>query len=175
MSSNLAGRASNLNVLAKDSAAPAGSMSAECPRNLFGARSQRHLEAPPLELSTQIVRPANAICAACRLPFTPRRSTALFCSPRCRKAAQRARDRGTPISVPVTRPGVGQDAVLSVTATDGMSERQKSQSVTLRSKLPKLDPRLVPEPKWPWMYRIKRRDGSLTDMLSLTRAKDALL
>jgi len=39
---------------------------------------------------------------------------------------------------------------------------------------PKLDHRIVPDPKWPGMYRVRRPDGSLTDMVNLTRAKDAL-
>ena len=116
-------------------------------------------------------------CAACGVQFRLQRSTARFCSPRCRKAAQRARDRGTPIGVAVTRPSVAPDAVLSVTATIDISKGQKPQSVTLRQprKRPKLDPRIVSDLKWPGMYRIKRRDGSLTDMVSLTRAKEALL
>ena len=77
----------------------------------------------------------------------------------------------------VTRPSVAPDAVLSVTATLDISKGQKPQSVTLRQarKPPNLDPRIVPDPKWPGMYRIKRRDGDLTDMVSLSRAKDALL
>jgi hypothetical protein len=74
----------------------------------------------------------------------------------------------------MTRPGVGLEAVLSVATTTGTSEGQKSQSVTLRRKPPKLDPRIVPDPKWPGMYRIRRRDGSLTDLVNLTRTKDAL-
>jgi hypothetical protein len=32
---------------------------------------------------------------------------------------------------------------------------------------------IVPDAKWPGMYRIRRPDGSLTDLLSLTRARDA--
>jgi hypothetical protein len=32
-----------------------------------------------------------------------------------------------------------------------------------------------PNPKWPGMYRVRRTDGSLSDMVSLTRAKDALV
>ena len=79
--------------------------------------------------------------------------------------------------MPVTRPSVGQDAVLSVTTTVRISEGQNPRSVTLKQsrKPPKFDPRIAADPKWPGMYRIKRRDGSLTDMVSLTRAKDALL
>src|SRR5262249_33368729 len=41
-------------------------------------------------------------CAACGAQFRLQRSTARFCSPRCRKAAQRTRDRGTPTSVAPT-------------------------------------------------------------------------
>ena len=116
----------------------------------------------------------SATCHACGSQFRPQRSTARFCSPRCRKATQRARDRGMPINVAATRPGVGLDAVLSVTATIGMSEGQKPESVTLRRKPAKLDPRIVPDPKWPGMYRIRRPDGSLSEMANLTRCRDAL-
>ena len=116
----------------------------------------------------------SAACSACGSQFRPQRSTARFCSPRCRVAAQRSRDRGTSIRVAATRPSVAPAAVLSVTATLGMSEGQKPQSVTLRRKPPKLDPRIVPDPKWPGMYRIRRADGSLSDMANLTRCRDAL-
>ena len=117
----------------------------------------------------------SATCPACGVQFRPQRSTARFCSPRCRVAAQRARDRGTPIGVAATRPGVAADAVLSVTATVEMSEGQKPQSVTLRRKPPKLDPRIVPDAQWAGMYRIRRPNGTLTDMVNLTRANEALV
>jgi len=79
--------------------------------------------------------------------------------------------------VAMTRPGVAVDAVLSVTAPVGMSKDQKPKSVTLKQsrKPSKFDLRIAADPKWPGMYRIRRRDGSFTDMVSLTRAKDALL
>ena len=59
------------------------------------------------------------------------------------------------------------NAVLSVTAPI-----ENPQSVTLRRKPPKLDPRIVPDPKWPGMYRVRLPDGSLTDIVNLTRATD---
>jgi len=70
---------------------------------------------------------------------------------------------------------VGLDAVLSVTATIRTIEGQKP-SVTLRQALkpPNINPRIVADPKWPGMYWIKRRDGSTSDIVNLTRAKDAL-
>src|SRR5262245_53003625 len=114
----------------------------------------------------------SATCYACGVQFRPQRSTARFCGPRCRVAAQRARDRGTPIRVAATRPSVATDAVLSVTATIEMSAGQKPQSVTLRQ--PKLDPRILADPRWPGMYRIRMPGGGLSDMANLTRATDAL-
>jgi hypothetical protein len=36
------------------------------------------------------------------------------------------------------------------------------------------DARIVPDDRWPGMYRIRLPDGRLTDMLNLTRARDAL-
>lgn len=116
----------------------------------------------------------SAACSACGLQFRSQRSTARFCSSRCRKSAQRARDRGAPINVAMTRPGVAVDAVLSVTATSGLPKDQKPQSVTLRRNPPQLDPRIVPDAKWPAMFRLRLPDGSLSDIMNLTRAKDAL-
>jgi hypothetical protein len=116
----------------------------------------------------------GATCPACGSQFRPQRSTARFCGPRCRVAANRSRDRGTPLTRAATRPSVARDAVLSVTVPIGVSDRQKPQIVTLRRKPLKLDPRIVPDPKWPGMYRIKRPDGSLSDMANLTRCRDGL-
>jgi hypothetical protein len=33
---------------------------------------------------------------------------------------------------------------------------------------------IVSDAKWPGMYRLKRADGSLSDMVNLTRAREAL-
>jgi len=32
---------------------------------------------------------------------------------------------------------------------------------------------VVPDPDWPKMYRVRSPDGSLSDMVNLTRARDA--
>jgi hypothetical protein len=32
---------------------------------------------------------------------------------------------------------------------------------------------VVPDPEWPKMYRVRRPNGSLTDMVNMTRARDA--
>jgi hypothetical protein len=44
--------------------------------------------------------------------------------------------------------------------------------IALPSK--KLDRRIVPDEKWPGMFRIRRPDGTLSDMANLARIKDAL-
>jgi hypothetical protein len=66
---------------------------------------------------------------------------------------------------------VGQ-AEISVDKTIA-SKPEKSGRAS--PKKPDLDPRIVPDPKWPGMYRIKRADGSLSDMVNLSRARDALV
>jgi hypothetical protein len=33
---------------------------------------------------------------------------------------------------------------------------------------------IVPDVKWPGMYRLRCPDGTLTDMINITRARDAL-
>ena len=82
----------------------------------------------------------------------------------------------------VSQAAVG--AVLSVTGHAPSASATKpapGACVTLipqqtrASKPPsrKLDPRIVPDAKG--MYRVRLPDGSLTDMLNLARAKDALL
>jgi hypothetical protein len=116
----------------------------------------------------------NVACSTCGRKFRSQRSTARFCGTRCRVAAKRTRDRGTPIRRPATGPTVAPSAVLSVTAPIAMSDHQKSHIDTLRRKPLNLDPHLVPDPTWRGMYRIKRPDGTLSDMVNLTQAKDAL-
>jgi hypothetical protein len=32
---------------------------------------------------------------------------------------------------------------------------------------------VVPDPEWPGMYRVRLPDGQLTDMVNLTRAREA--
>src|SRR5262249_33216911 len=43
------------------------------------------------------------------------------------------------------------------------------KTVEGRPKTGSLDPRIVPDAKWPGMYRIRRPHGSLSDMPNLTR------
>jgi hypothetical protein len=70
---------------------------------------------------------------------------------------------------------------ISVSSHPGTYHPPSSASETLTPQQPraskapsKLDPRIVPDAKWPGMYRIRLPGGSLTDMTNLTRARDAL-
>jgi hypothetical protein len=49
-------------------------------------------------------------------------------------------------------------------------ERSKASPRYLRTR----DGEIVPDGKWPGMYRIKWRDGGLSDMVNYTRASAAL-
>jgi hypothetical protein len=49
----------------------------------------------------------------------------------------------------------------------------KWDGLKLRSRTGRLLAMVEPDPEWPLMYRVRLPDGHLTDMLNLTRAKDA--
>jgi len=108
---------------------------------------------------------------------------ARYCGTSCRQAAhedRRTRARARPSSVGQNAPksAEGSYPLSSV----GHAENSVDVSMPCRGektgrgspKKPVLDPRIVPDEHWPGMYRIRRPDGSLSDMLNLTRARDAL-
>src|SRR5215813_12491338 len=88
-------------------------------------------------------------------------------------SAQRKRDRGLAVERPRKLVGGLSRAFLALQAPSIIARGQNGADVTL-TRFPKLDPRIVLDAKWPSMYRIRLPDGSLSDMLNLTRAKDAL-
>jgi hypothetical protein len=49
----------------------------------------------------------------------------------------------------------------------------KWDGLKLRSRTGRLLAMVEPDPEWPLMYRVRLPGGRLTDMLNLTRAKDA--
>ena len=115
-------------------------------------------------------------CLTCKTECRPRRTTARYCSDACRVSAARRR-----IGAPVRVAGSRRGAFLSVTGHPPSApaiQSAPSACVTLipqQTRAPKqLDPRIVPDAKWPGMYRIRLPDGSLSVMVNLTRAKDAL-
>ena len=111
-------------------------------------------------------------CQNCGSSFVPQRRSARFCSPACRVAAHRAR-----ASVTGAAPrGATARAAKPATGTSGASRAsQRSETtaadshVTLSSNL---GAGIVPDERWPGMWRIQFADGSLSSMVNLTRAKD---
>jgi hypothetical protein len=109
-------------------------------------------------------------CAACRQSFVPRRNTARFCSANCRLTAHRSQNAAeTPVKAPPARSLAFQAPTPSPTHATHFEtlktlqpEAFKWHSVTI-----------VPDSKYPGMWRVKRPDGSISDMVNLSRAKDA--
>jgi hypothetical protein len=113
-------------------------------------------------------------CQHCGKAFTPVRVTARFCSDRCRVAASRAKGSPPPaMEGPASAAGAGTGEVLSVTGTLGTPGAATAPAVTLR-RLPNLPAGIVQDENHAGMYRVRRPDGSLSDMVNLTRAVDAL-
>jgi hypothetical protein len=120
-------------------------------------------------------------CKVCRLSFAARRTTAQFCSARCRKAAQRTRARRPWANVTLTRSpprsAVGAHSPKPSAcppARHALSGRQAVSSavdVTLNLNHPI---GIEPDVRWPSMWRVKYADGRVSDMVNLARAQDAL-
>jgi hypothetical protein len=120
---------------------------------------------------------ATAVCRECRKRFLlSRRSNqhrhaggaphngSRFCSPRCKQAAYHKRNAG--------RLNTAQGANTHATVTCRLEDIENVGEIGTKKTV--LDPRIVPDKRYPNMYRLKLPDGSLSDMVSLTRAKDAL-
>ena len=114
--------------------------------------------------------PVTAVCSACGLPFKHRRSTARFCSARCRLINHRASAFTRPPK-PVGEPA---DTFVSVSGSPSPSALHLRKLETLRRGAKQLPRGIVRDERHPTMYRVVMPDGSLTDMVNLTRAKDAL-
>src|SRR5262249_45347894 len=122
-----------------------------------GRLQSRRPEAPTMSAAPTIVENdgqrciGDAICHQCGkpLPATARRH-ARFCSPAHRAAYHRLSTAAKMARVrfPVAR------------------TRDKSAAGAYVA--------IVPDKRFPGMYRLKRTDGSFSDMVNLTRARDAL-
>ena len=125
-----------------------------------------------------------AVCAICRKSFTRRRSTARFCSPRCRQRAHRraglsrvgelknAKASSKRDVRPTRGPcnsGVGLCTLNPSSKTAPQQPEPVSGSVT-RS----FTPFLLADQHWPGMWRIAFQNGRLSDMLNITRAREAM-
>lgn len=112
-------------------------------------------------------------CLACETQFHPRRSTARYCSARCRVAHGRSGSDS-----PRKGPQGIRGAIISVTGHHPSSPAAGRHSVTLTSPIKReskpLPDGIVPHAVYPGMYRLVDPDGSLSVMVNLARAKDAL-
>ena len=113
-------------------------------------------------------------CQHCHKSFVPIRATARFCSDRCRVASNRAKGSPPP-AVEGLAPPAGADTgeVFSVTGAQGRVTPANASAVTLRRR-PNLPAGIVEDERYSGMYRVRRPDGSLSDIVNLTRAVDAL-
>src|SRR5262249_52454170 len=142
--------------------------------------------------------PATAVCPVCNKRFERGRhrnqfhragarviESSRYCSPKCRQSAWRTRrdirneiprrqrrirnterkkpGAATPLHASVTQPKISQRFQHAAT---------RKKTISGPRSLP---PGIVPGKHSPGMYRLRLPDGSLSDMVSLTRAKDALL
>jgi hypothetical protein len=120
-------------------------------------------------LSTKKQAATTAVCRHCGERFPLSRRDTTYCSPRCKQAAYRARNR---VTAPEWRGGV-TGALKSPEGTPG------GVFPFIRNK-PQKEPHkvggisIVPDDRWPGMYRIRKPDGSLTDIVNLARARDAI-
>ena len=109
----------------------------------------------------------------------------LYCSATCRKLASKARRTRseTPVTGPIIRAGTPVKAVEGTKPFSGVttatapislatiSGAQKSTRPALQMTFGRYT--VVPDTEWLFMYRVRRPDGSLTDIVNLTRARDA--
>jgi hypothetical protein len=113
-----------------------------------------------------------ACCARCGQPFTSRRSTARYCGPTCRVAAHRKTDCNANLAPENAAGG----PPVRQNCSKVYPERSAPNNAPMTSKPLSITRgyAIVADSKWPGMYRIRKPDGTLTDMVNLIRAKDAL-
>ena len=113
-------------------------------------------------------------CQACGREFYGKRSDARTCGDSCRQRLRRSRQRGNrtwsearPADLSVTRYSGKAPVHRRARVTD------KPARVADKPTSRRLPPGVVPDANWPGMYRVRLSDGSLSDMVNLTRAKEA--
>jgi hypothetical protein len=101
----------------------------------------------------------------------PSHEGARFCSPACRQKAYRLRSK------PVTKSPEGTTPLRTVTRPQQRTETKQEFSTKnghARRLLSTRAGKIVPDTKWPDMYRIKWRGGALSDMVNYSRAANAV-
>jgi hypothetical protein len=78
--------------------------------------------------------------------------------------------RGVPAK-PATAPrALAQECVTEAAGATDTHTAPKTAPVTHQTRVPRALPAgIVPDAKWPGMYRVVRPDGSLSEMVNLTR------
>jgi hypothetical protein len=110
------------------------------------------------------------ICSHCGTEFKPQRRSARFCDTACRVAAHRKPDcnaNSTPHSPSEAPPASQNGSGVHLTRSEPKNAptAEKSFSVTRGFAI---------VAKWPGMFRLRLPDGNLSDLVNLTRARDAL-
>jgi hypothetical protein len=117
--------------------------------------------------------------------------TSKYCSSACRQAAYRTRRdirNNIPVSARPRRRVRRKLRPLSACVTNRPKDllRTTPHASVTRAEIPQrnqsavtpqkksLPQEIVPDAEWPGMYRLRLPDGSLSDIVNLTRAKDAL-
>jgi hypothetical protein len=124
-------------------------------------------------------RRMTTTCAVCRQPFVARRKTARFCTARCRKIAERRRGGSSNVT-PSPRPSAAAMDIRSLESAERSparptSPQQRAASPAADVTLNRNQPvGIVPDERWPNMWRLKYGDGRLSDMVNFARARDAL-
>jgi hypothetical protein len=111
-------------------------------------------------------------CRYCGQPFIAKRTTAQYCSPGHRLAAH----RGT-LHSPQNAPESHREGRTALETLRDEAEPiglPNTRFETLNPPTSRALPKgIVPDDTWPGMYRLRLPDGSLSDMVNLTRARDA--
>jgi hypothetical protein len=102
-----------------------------------------------------------------------------YCSTRCRVRAFRARAKARSASVTASVTAVASSrpstiphasVTCAMQAIETIAEIAPGKTVLGRQELPG---GIVPDAKWPGMWRVQYPNGRLSDMVNLCRAKDA--
>jgi hypothetical protein len=115
-------------------------------------------------MSLALRRDEPVVCAKCGRKTKRHSRQQRYCSDRCRSLA---RERG----------GKRRWGTNPLKNTNDFNKPQGPKSRSMVAKKPlwmDFDGFVVePDQNWPGMYRVRRPDGSLTDMVNLSRARDA--
>ena len=122
----------------------------------------------------------TAVCRQCNKRFPLNRRTnqyrraggafhtaTLYCSSRCKQAAFRKRN--------ARKAENAKNHRLEPIDNIVKFRPEKTTLDPSRKGIPSLPEGIVADAQWPGMYRLVQPDGTLSDMVNLTRAKDALI